>query len=83
MKKIPKVHITQEWEKNAYVVEWLSKVGERTQKNYKERYPKWLALIVPENRGRGAPLDFLDFAFQLFNDWLKDSKRKKLELRGF
>ncbi|XES78480.1 MAG: tyrosine-type recombinase/integrase [Candidatus Bathyarchaeia archaeon] len=35
----------QDWEKDAYVKEWLSKVGERTQNNYKQRYPKWLAFI--------------------------------------
>src|SRR4030067_1201106 len=34
-----------EWEKEPYVIEWLSKVGERTQKNYRERYPKWLNFI--------------------------------------
>ncbi len=33
------------WKEDAYVIEWLKKVGERTQKNYKERYPKWLAFI--------------------------------------
>lgn len=35
----------KEWLNDAYVKEWLSKVGERTQKNYKERYPKWLNFI--------------------------------------
>jgi hypothetical protein len=35
----------ENWEKDAYVIEWLNKVGERTQKNYKQRYPKWLAFI--------------------------------------
>src|SRR3990170_5504422 len=34
-----------EWEKEPYVIEWLSKVSERTQKNYRERFPKWLAFI--------------------------------------
>src|SRR3972149_244007 len=34
-----------EWEKEPYVKEWLSKVSERTQKNYKERFPKWLTFI--------------------------------------
>src|SRR3972149_1415009 len=34
-----------EWEKDVYAIEWLSKVGERTQKNYRERYPKWLNFI--------------------------------------
>jgi site-specific recombinase XerD len=34
-----------DWLNDSYVTEWLSKVGERTQKNYKERYPKWLAFI--------------------------------------
>jgi site-specific recombinase XerD len=34
-----------DWKQDPYVVEWLSKVGERTQSNYKERYPKWLAFI--------------------------------------
>lgn len=36
---------TADWKQDPYVTEWLSKVGERTQKNYKERYPKWLAFI--------------------------------------
>ena len=27
----------KEWLSDTYVTEWLSKVGERTQKNYKER----------------------------------------------
>jgi hypothetical protein len=36
---------TDNWLEDAFVIEWLSKVGERTQKNYKERYPKWLAFI--------------------------------------
>src|SRR4030065_2314206 len=31
--------------KEPYVMEWLSKVGERTQKNYRERFPKWLTFI--------------------------------------
>ncbi len=35
----------KEWQKDPFVIEWLSKVGKRTQKNYKERYPKWLAFI--------------------------------------
>jgi len=34
-----------EWQKDPFVVEWLKKVGKHTQKNYKERYPKWLAFI--------------------------------------
>lgn len=34
-----------QWKQDPYVTEWLSKVGERTQKNYKERYPKWFAFI--------------------------------------
>jgi site-specific recombinase XerD len=34
-----------EWENDPFAVEWLKKVGKRTQKNYKERYPKWLAFI--------------------------------------
>jgi len=34
-----------DWLNDPYVKEWLSKVGERTQKNYRERYPKWLAFI--------------------------------------
>lgn len=42
---MPKVHIEQEWEKDDYVKEWLKKVGERTRKNYIERYPKWLNFI--------------------------------------
>jgi hypothetical protein len=42
---MPKVHEVQEWEKDPFAIEWLKKVGERTQKNYKERYPKWLAFI--------------------------------------
>jgi len=33
------------WKEEPYVKEWLSKVSERTQKNYKERFPKWLAFI--------------------------------------
>jgi site-specific recombinase XerD len=33
------------WQNDPFAEEWLSKVGERTQKNYKERYPKWLAFI--------------------------------------
>jgi site-specific recombinase XerD len=33
------------WLNDTFAKEWLSKVGERTQKNYKERYPKWLAFI--------------------------------------
>lgn len=37
--------MTDDWQEDAFVIEWLSKVGERTQKNYKERYPKWLAFI--------------------------------------
>jgi site-specific recombinase XerD len=37
--------ITADWHNDPYVTEWLSKVGERTQKNYKERYPKWFAFI--------------------------------------
>ncbi|MCW4003636.1 MAG: site-specific integrase [Candidatus Bathyarchaeota archaeon] len=42
---MPKTHKVQEWEKDPYAVEWLSKVGKRTQKNYRERYPKWLNFI--------------------------------------
>jgi len=34
-----------DWKEEPYVKEWLSKVSERTRKNYKERYPKWLAFI--------------------------------------
>jgi site-specific recombinase XerD len=34
-----------DWLNDTYVKEMLSKVGERTQKNYKERFPKWLAFI--------------------------------------
>lgn len=34
-----------DWKKDAYVVEWLSKVGERTAKNYSENFPKWLKFI--------------------------------------
>ena len=34
-----------DWLNDPFVIEWLSKVGERTQKNYRERYPKWLAFI--------------------------------------
>lgn len=33
------------WKEEPYVKEWLSKVSERTQKNYRERYPKWLRFI--------------------------------------
>jgi len=36
---------TVEWKEDAYVKEWLSKVAERTAKNYSERFPKWLAFI--------------------------------------
>lgn len=35
----------KEWLNDPYVIEWLNKVSERTQKNYKERYPKWLNFI--------------------------------------
>ncbi|MCJ7634275.1 tyrosine-type recombinase/integrase [Candidatus Bathyarchaeota archaeon] len=42
---MPKTRVKAEWENDAYVKEWLSKVGERTQKNYKERFPKWLNFI--------------------------------------
>ncbi|MCW3995733.1 MAG: site-specific integrase [Candidatus Bathyarchaeota archaeon] len=35
----------KEWLSDPYVTEWLSKVGDRTQQNYKERFPKWLAFI--------------------------------------
>jgi hypothetical protein len=28
---MPKTHKTQKWEKDAYAVEWLLKVGKRTQ----------------------------------------------------
>jgi site-specific recombinase XerD len=35
----------KEWLKDSFAIEWLNKVGERTQKNYKERYPKWLNFI--------------------------------------
>ena len=35
----------KEWLNDPYAIEWLSKVGKRTQKNYKERYPKWLNFI--------------------------------------
>jgi site-specific recombinase XerD len=34
-----------QWKQDPYVTEWLSKVGERTQKNYKARYQKWFAFI--------------------------------------
>jgi site-specific recombinase XerD len=34
-----------EWESEPYVIEWLNKVSERTQKNYRERFPKWLRFI--------------------------------------
>src|SRR3990170_7704785 len=34
-----------EWEKEPYVIEWLNKVSERTQKNYRERFPKWLTFV--------------------------------------
>jgi site-specific recombinase XerD len=34
-----------EWKNDPYVVEWLSKVGERTAKNYMENFPKWLKFI--------------------------------------
>jgi site-specific recombinase XerD len=37
--------MSDDWLEDAFVIEWLSKVGERTQKNYKERFPKWLAFI--------------------------------------
>src|SRR4030065_1093546 len=42
---MPKTRIEAEWEKEAYVKEWLSKVSERTQKNYRERFPKWLTFV--------------------------------------
>lgn len=35
----------ESWKEEPYVKKWLSKVGKRTQKNYKERFPKWLAFI--------------------------------------
>ena len=35
----------KEWLEDLMVIEWLKKVGERTQSNYKERYPKWLNFI--------------------------------------
>ena len=35
----------KEWLEDPMVSEWLKKVGKRTQENYKERYPKWLAFI--------------------------------------
>jgi site-specific recombinase XerD len=34
-----------DWLNDSYVKEWLAKIGDRTQKNYKERFPKWLAFI--------------------------------------
>jgi hypothetical protein len=34
-----------DWLNDPFVKEWLPKVGARTQKNYKQRYPKWLSFI--------------------------------------
>ena len=42
---MPKTRIEAEWEKEPYVIEWLNKVSERTQKNYRERFPKWLTFV--------------------------------------
>jgi site-specific recombinase XerD len=33
------------WKEDPYVKEWLSKVSERTKKNYTENFPRWLAFI--------------------------------------
>jgi site-specific recombinase XerD len=33
------------WKNDPYVKEWLSKVSERTKKNYTENFPRWLAFI--------------------------------------
>jgi site-specific recombinase XerD len=37
--------MSADWLNDSFAVEWLKKVGDRTQKNYKERYPKWLSFI--------------------------------------
>jgi site-specific recombinase XerD len=34
-----------DWLNDAYAKEWLTKVGDRTRENYKERFPKWLTFI--------------------------------------
>jgi len=33
------------WKDDPYVIEWLSKGGERTKQNYTENFPKWLSFI--------------------------------------
>jgi hypothetical protein len=33
------------WKDDPYVREWLSKVAERTRKNYTENFPRWLNFI--------------------------------------
>lgn len=37
--------MAESWKADPYVVEWLSKIAERTRKNYIEWFPKQLAFI--------------------------------------
>jgi site-specific recombinase XerD len=46
VKEMPKIRIAQEWEKDPYIVEWINKAtADRTVKNYRERFVKWLTFI--------------------------------------